>query len=319
MDVAPQPPATALDFVTVVYAPEIELLRLQARSFARFMDAEGVGAIVLIVNEVEPADCVAALEDRVLPEYGGYAERVRILSVADFPPTRHNPRGWRRQQSLKLLVARVLEADRYVVLDAKNHFVKPSDVSRFVTPDGRLRSFKAQMRRASLRGFFENSVSYFGLDPEELLDATMPATTPYGLHRSIVCDLLDRIEHDEGVGFGDFFHAPGRDATEFFLYFGYLNTLGVPLDELYEFGGRPAVTLFSRFPETEEQLAEVIGKVQRRGVMMFGLHKNRVLSVNEHFTNVICDLWTDVGLFEDRAAANAYFAALRASITDADA
>ncbi len=52
-----------IDFATVVFRAEIGLLRLLARSLARFMPPDHVGEILLIPNDVEVPACIARLKE----------------------------------------------------------------------------------------------------------------------------------------------------------------------------------------------------------------------------------------------------------------
>ena len=253
---------------------------------------------------------IAAIKEQVIPEYGHFESRVKIVRGDDLLQTKVAANGWRKQQTLKLLISRHIEHSTYVVLDAKNHFIRQASIDNFVTPDRRMRSFRAR-QRGSLMSFFVNAVTYYGLDPNDYLDSAMPATTPYVLSTGCVRRMLAEIESREQMAFAEFFHTPRRHLTEFFLYFAFLMAHCRPIEDLYEFGRRNTLTLFTRYPDTEAQLQEALKKLSERSIVMFGLHKNRILSLDKHSARTITNHWADVGLFPDRSASAVYLKALR--------
>ncbi len=302
-----------LDFVTVVYGQEVLLLKLQARSFRLFVRDRDIGSIVIIINEENPTRTIAQIEENVLPEYGQFLSRVKLVRGDQLVKAGITANGWRKQQTMKLLISRRIANACYVVLDAKNHFIAPASVDNFLTPDRRMRTFRAR-QRGSLMPFFVNAMEYFGLDPEQYLDRAMPATTPYALSTVCVRGMLDEIEERERVTFADFFHAPRRHLTEFFLYFAFLEARCSPIENLYAFGRRNTLTLFTKYPDTEDQLKEALAKLKQREIIMFGLHKNRILSLDRHSARAISNHWAKVGLFPDKSASAIYMKTLRQTI-----
>lgn len=299
-------------YLTVTYAAEVGLLKLQARSFARFVPPALVERIAVIVNEVEAGAVLAAIEADVMPEFGPHAAKVELIPANALMTDRVALRGWRRQQSLKLLYARRTDSAKYIVLDSKNHFIRPVTDNTFVDKDGRGRTFRTA-QRGSLMPYFMNSLKAFGLDGEAHVDGAMPATTPYVLDSATVREMLDEIEEREGQAFEAYFHTPGRDVTEFFLYYAFLLKTG-RVDALHHFGARNAATLFTRWPDTVADLEQVLEKARQPSTVMFGLHKNRVAQLTEPHRARVVALWVEAGLFTDAATADAYLSRLQAEI-----
>lgn len=302
-----------LEFVTVVYPPEVLMLRLQARSIARFVPPTALRRAHVILNDDDPATLRRTIEGFAADEYAWAADRLVFWTAEELHPG-IQARGWRKQQSLKLSIATRIESGRYLVLDAKNHFVRPSGPEGFYDPLGRLRSFRAR-RGGLLQAFLRNSLSYFGLPPELAETRVMPATTPYGLYTSVVRSLLAEIEAREGIAFARFFHSPGRDMTEFFLYFAFLMARGIDIDRLYVFGGRYAATLFGKHPESVEGEHQVLAALNNPNVRVFGLHRARVAKLHPSSRDRVLSLWLDAGLFPDRETAEAFFADLLRTTT----
>jgi hypothetical protein len=287
-----------LDLVTVIYYRELLLLKLQARSIAAFVDHSAIGQIVVVVNEDTPAQTLATMEairEEVVVEYGRLGERLRIIDGATLHQAEIASNGWRKQQTLKLLVARELQSECYVALDGKNHFIRPVDAATFLDATGKMRSFRAR-QQGSLNKFFVSSCSYFGVDPERYVNAAMPATTPFVLSTTLVREMIDFIEKKESCTFTEFFHAPRRNVTEFFLYFAFLVANHSPIEDVYAFGKRIAVTLFTRWPDTPERVHAALDKLSDASSVVFGLHSNRLPALDAAAIETICRCWVACGL-----------------------
>lgn len=301
-----------VDLVTVVYAPEVSLLQLQARSIARNLDSKNLNKIHIIVNELEPAAVVDKIKSFIPEEYGPLKDRVKIWTAADLSAT-DSTRGWRTQQTLKLRIADHIESPKYMIFDAKNHIVKKCRLDDFFAPDGRPRSFWT-VQAGSLKNYLINSLAYFDLPEAVSTSKVMPATTPYILYTHAVRNMMSMIEDAESMSFEKFFHTPGRDVTEFFLYFSYMLHQKEELDKLYRFGGRFAVTLFTRWPDTAEQQAAALERLANPAIFVFGLHKNRVANLDEAARGTVRKTWIDAGLFPDDAGAQKFYDNLLADI-----
>jgi hypothetical protein len=303
-----------IDFVTVVYAREVPLLRLQARSLRKLFDPEHIGRILILVNEdtgEATAHTARQVRETVLPEYGTLGSRVSVLDGAALLGEPVRGTGWKRQQTLKLLASAEVHADVYVALDAKNHFIRPADASAFIAADGRMKSFRAR-QQGSLKPYFVNSCTYFDLDPARYVDEAMPATTPFPLSRTLVREMIHEIEKREAMPFARFFHTPRRNVTEFFLYFAFLTARHSPIDAIYAFGRRHTVTLFTRWPETPEKLAAALAQLSDASTLVFGLHSNRARVLDADAVTLICRRWVESGLFSETREAASVFAELRA-------
>jgi hypothetical protein len=257
-----------------------------------------------------PEGAYSAIYNHVLPEYEDWLKIVEIVPLSHLMRPHVSVTGWRTQQSLKLLVSRLIDSPNYLILDAKNHFIRPISSRFFVENDGRMRTFRVK-NHGSLGNYLTNCLNYFDIQENDRLDFSLPATTPYVVSTRIVREMLLYIENREGCKFDDFFHAPGQNLTEFFLYFTYLLFSQQAIEKLYKFSGRTAVTLFTRWPSTTEQLQEALKRVKDKNVVAFGLHRNRIPSLAGEFEEFVRDLWVSSGLFSDTDAAQAYLSQLK--------
>ncbi|MEP6842629.1 MAG: DUF6492 family protein, partial [Pseudolysinimonas sp.] len=110
-----------LTFVTVVFGAETRLLELQARSLALYLDPDATASIIVIDNGWRRMS--RRRQAHLLVAYGLLADLVTIVRTEDLVPNLPATIGWRSQQIAKLVVARSVSTDHYVILDAKNHLI----------------------------------------------------------------------------------------------------------------------------------------------------------------------------------------------------
>lgn len=241
-----------VDFITICYRTELPMLRLQARSMARFLDPEGVGRILVIANDEDEKACIAGFET-IRADWGRYADRVEFVRGTSLMPRRFRgpldrlerlwvagprcrwrhlrdratgkPRtvygwrlnsGWLMQQAFKLYAARLVTASHAVVLDAKNFFVAPVGVGLFVAPDGRARVAMVTPT-PKLRQWSEASAKRIGATLTRR--DTMPeSSTPVVIRAEDFRASTDRIERAVGP-LESFFARRSAHSTEFMMLY----------------------------------------------------------------------------------------------------
>jgi hypothetical protein len=222
---------------------------------------------------------------------------VRVLrpeQVADLP----RMVGWRSQQVMKLLVARQLDAERYVALDAKNHFVATPDREFFEAPDGRPRVNAYSYRDHPLRPDLVRVLTYVGLDPAPWIDRFTATVTPFVLDRPTVTALVTDIETRSGRPFAEeFLH---HDLTEFFLYSGWLVSQGHDLDKVFDLHQVfcPSVWPRSATPAGVEEAAR---QARERGTPIFAVHRRAFVQLDAEAVDRLAEFWVGVGLFDSVA------------------
>ncbi|SDD30793.1 DUF6492 family protein [Kordiimonas lacus] len=288
---------TRLDIVTVVHSADLRLLALQARSLARYADPAMVGTIHIIVND----QCFRAVRRRflreVLPEYGGLSAKVRLWHSGDLWPEVSRKSGWGSQQALKLMAANVVETEDFLILDAKNHFIRPTTVADFIAEDGRLRT---QMYRihSKFTGHFKRACAYFGYGSEPDLTTGLPTSTPFLMKRSIVRAMMAEIEAREAVSFQSFF-MKDRLFTEFYLYYGYILARYRGHQQFYEKRYTPTATLFGGHAKDARQGAEILAQLDRPDVYCMGVHRAVLKQADPQVINLVTDTWARFGLVTD--------------------
>jgi len=202
-----------IDLVTVVFEPELPVLRAQAQSINLYCQDLGIKNIYVIVND---HDRVA---DQIDPAWwGDMQHRVSILPRSTFSAD-FADNGWVSQQVLKLLGAAVSFNIWSMALDAKTLFVKPLTLTDLMDNQGR-----PQTGELALFPEFESSQ----IRVSRLFDIQMtrqlgPGGVPFVFNTRMVRAMIADIEQRIDESFPAWFQAQGS-VTEFMLYSGYLES-----------------------------------------------------------------------------------------------
>ena len=210
-----------IDLVTVVFEPELPVLRAQAQSINLYCQDIGIKNIYVIVNDHE------SVADQIDPAWwGDMQHRVVILSRRVFS-TDFVEDGWISQQVLKVLGAATSFNTWSMVLDAKTLFVKPLRLADLMDSQGR-----PQTGQLGIQPVFESSAQIVG----ELFNVDVrrqlgPGGVPFIFNTRWVRAMIADIEQRTGQSFPTWFQAQG-EVTEFILYSGYLESTQA-MDLLY--------------------------------------------------------------------------------------
>lgn len=313
---------TRLDIVTVVYGGELAFLRLQAASLDRFLDPAGVGRVVVVVNDIDESGVAAAVE-ALRPDYGRFAGRLVVrrpdelfgLRPAGLGPrgprqrfrlwmTRHRRaypfgvkggwrgnRGWSVQQALKLAAARDGDSRYLLLLDAKNHFVRPVSVASFVAADGRARSFLEPP--GDHARWVQGSFRRLGLAPPDPDAPAPPTITPYPVARSLVAGCLDALEARVGPAEA-FFARARRDASEFMLVYAHAAGLPGGWSAAFAEGLVPPASIFR--DSDAATIDRALARAESGEAEVFSLHSARIPGLAPAERARIAALWRARGL-----------------------
>jgi hypothetical protein len=287
-----------LTFVSVVFEAEYLLLQLQARSMSRYLRPELVGGIFVIDNSARGMP--EATRSRLLEDYGVLSESVQVLrpdEICEVPGTI----GWRSQQILKLGVADLVKTERYVVLDAKNHLVRPLERSLFEAPDGRARVNAHSYENHPFRPALERTFGYFGADPGDYLGQFTATVTPFVLDRDVVGAMVRDIEATAGCPFGQEF--VDRELTEFLLYSGWLVTRGGKrLTDHFELQQVPHPVVWPRAAHGAGVAAEIHQSHHGAGPF-FSVHRRALARLDVDGRELLAEFWASADLFESAGEA----------------
>jgi hypothetical protein len=294
-----------IDLVTVCFSAELRLLALQARSLRLFLPPGLFGRIFIIVNDPDVKGFRREFETIVLPEYGVLGPRVHLVDFRDFWKGRAAG-GWHQQQVLKLMIAGKTESAHYLVLDAKNHFVRQLRHEDLFAADGRMRSHMYRIH-PSYRERFIAACRFFGGPRTPDLARGLPTATPFLMDRQIVQDLMAEVERRSAHPFHKAFMV--YKFTEFYLYYAYVLARFGAADSLYEQRKTPTATLFSLNADKPDRCAEILHRLDHDHVYCMGTHRDILHKANPEVLELVFDAWQRKGLVSSREEAR-YFGQL---------
>lgn len=291
MTSARRPPAS-LTFVVVVFEAELDLLQLQAASFARHVDPAIVDKVI-IVDQSRP-EISARIRRRVLGAYDQLADRVEFVRSSP------GDDGWVSQQVVKLAVADRVTTSHYVALDAKTHAVGPVDARTFFAADGRAHLRWYRFAGHPMESRVRRTAAWLGL-PDDVADQELPATTtPFTFVTREVRELVEATEAREQAPFATVFEDAGL--IEFPLYSLWLLQRG-SLDELYDRVPLPCPTVWPSLRSLDD-LRAVLSNVDEDPPSSFlAVHRAALARMSPRASLVLARWWTDRDVFAHLPAA----------------
>jgi hypothetical protein len=292
--------------VTVVFEGDVELMYLQARSMNLYCDPSLIEEIIVVDNFTAPKP--KRWEEKLLQFYGRMATKVRIVPATNITDT-HGIPGWFSQQALKLAVARIVKTDRYVILDAKNHLIKPLTRDFLETVNGKVRINGYGYETHPLLRYLEKTCAYVGLDISGPIERFVRTSTPFTMVTSATKAMVDNIEAREGKDLALVISEHGL--TEFFLYAGHLQHNGV-LDELYDWTQPFSPDIWKWGAEDLAIIQEAVDKAQLdTSGPFFSVHRGAIPLFAPAGREIICKLWTERSLFLDEDIAFEFLSNIR--------
>lgn len=285
-----------LSLVTVFFEAEIDLLELQARSLARYHAAGDFDRIVVIDNT--HAGVSRRTRTRLERAFGPWRDRVRFVRPDELVALPALP-GWVGQQVLKLMVHRRIETSHYLVLDAKNHWIQPTDRHTFLAPDGRARGASHTYRGHALEQRVTGVLQYLDVDPEQWLDHFSVTHTPVVLSTQVCADLIADIEQRSGRPFAQEF--ANADLLEFPLYSGWIIARDGNLDSEIDGSTIRSTTIWPS--HRPARVAEELAALEHLDSPFLAVHRKALARAGWSVSRSVADLWCERGLFASRAAA----------------
>ncbi|PZQ87806.1 MAG: hypothetical protein DI534_13590 [Leifsonia xyli] len=296
-------PLSPITVVTVTFGAETALLEVQARSLARSLAPGDVAEIIVIDNGRRAMGTATAA--RLRARYGPLASRVRILPVAELVPDMPAAIGWRTQQVAKLVVAAEVETPHYLILDAKNHLIRPAGLPDLVGEDGRAHGSTHPYTSHPLQAQLRTTLAYLGADAEQTRDAIAnfpPTATPFVMDTALTRALVDDISRRARTPFAIEFERAGL--TEFFLYAGWVQLRGPGLEAVFDGTPIPSPTVWPK-ARTAAGLDAVIAEASLSRSAFFAVHRTALARGDAALRSALARFWVGCGLFPDERAARA--------------
>lgn len=315
--------AGTFDIVTVVFRREVELLALQAASLDRFFPEDLVRRIFIVLNDVDEAACRARIE-AMLPAYGRHAGKVEIVHPADlfllrpvtmaergvagraagwFTRHRHlwpfgrkggwrGNRGWSVQQALKLAIGRAAVAPYVLILDTKNHLVRPVSAASFIGTGGRPRSTLA-CPDAKQQIWIEASFRRMGMMPPGPENPAPPSITPVCIRTKVLRDAVEAIERRIGP-VETFFARKRTRETEFMLLYAHVVGRYGSWSAAFDGGLAPPATIFRS--TSDAKIVELLDCIERGEADFLAIHGSRIGKLNPGIQARLERIWQQRGL-----------------------
>lgn len=305
-DPAPQTRATPTGLVrgtevlSIVHERDLRLGLLQLTSFDLLCDLDSLTRFTLVNNGGQGVrEAVEAHLETLSP---AFVERFTFIDAGDLSRARLT--GWRGQQVVKLLFARRVTTSHYLVLDAKNHLVRPFSLDALHDEAGRARTVR-RPPTPLLRPHLEASLSAFDLptDVPDVFSSAMPTVTPYTFDTAEVLALISALKERSGKNFTAAFRTTYPRATEFYLYYAWLLHRHGSINQHHHLAPDLCITLFTVWPQTDALLETAMARVRDEPtICFFGLHPNRLPRLDDLTTRLVTELWDAAGLTTEHPA-----------------
>ena len=271
-------------------------MRLLIETIEKFAPLELIENIHLLNNCEDQSLGWLLFEQFIHPKLIKYKSRVVFHSRETLglgSQKSSNPYSF--QQAMKLHVAKHITTENYLVLDAKNHFIRTISFPDFFADDGRILT-EATKYTGYLKSCLAHSLAFFS-EEACIEDIALPTVTPYILKTDLVRDMLGEIAAIRGKNVLEVIQENDR-RTEFLLYYAFLRKKGV-VSALYHFSKRRYTTLFRRFPEGQDLTTQVISRAHDPSVYCFSIHADRFPSLSTVDIQSIVSIWTKSGTLSD--------------------
>jgi hypothetical protein len=295
-----------LDIVVVTFRQELDMLALQLRSIDLFAADDLIRAIFVVLNDRN--DDVSRYLDKIqsiLSLYPKIDDKVRLIPVETLIPahTLIHENGWRSQQAIKLIMSAIVETEFYLVLDTKNHFVRPVQRQDFISDSGKPYTHIHDYSRGSpafldhLRGAFEYFDAEMG---QRRITCGLPAITPMVLKKSLVVETIREVER-RGMNFYEAFLSQEslQNSTELLLYYAYLTKSLGAIDSIYEIRPQRHVTFFSSSPDSKPKIEAALAKLDDSSINMLGIHLRRYRTLSARERDKFKQIWLQANLFDN--------------------
>lgn len=292
-----------IDLAVVYYEKEISILSLLVKSIELYCETSLVDKIYFINNASNPTKGREAFEEVILPLFNSFKDAICLIDATTLGVD-HNGGAdpYIAQQALKLTIATLSDKSHYLMLDAKNHFIRKLRRDDLFTEDGKPISH-LQIHGGYLKTCLEESCKYFDVDVDTDKQV-LPTVTPYLMITALVRDLLEEVKKREGTGIYELI-LKNNKLTEFLLYFSYLTYRGGK-SHFYGFEPKPYATLFTKWPESEIDINRVLDSTLHDSVWMFSVHSKRFQQLKSNEIDFISNLWVERKLFDNTDSAKKF-------------
>ena len=282
--------ARKFTFVVIGFEGDAGLLHLQARSMRLYCPPDFVEEIIIVDNSTSSE---SRWRRTLVRQYGALADAVRIIPAATVSSIPEGTVGWFSQQILKLKVADAVKADRYVLLDAKNHLISTLDCGFLETPSGKPRNYCRSYEGHVMLEYFESTLKYLGMDPESHKLSFPRTHPPFTIFTSEARELVQLIEQRENRSFASVF--VDQRLSEFFLYSAFLISKGL-LHSLYDMTQPNEPQIWPGNAKAEGCRA-AISRATQDGCPFMSVHRRALENMDKPGRALLAQFWHQRSLF----------------------
>lgn len=180
-----------MDFVTVCFSDDLPQMQVQAASMERYLRKFPVDNIIVVINDEDYAACERYFRERVMPMYGFLQDFVKLVNG----DTLVNPMyRYYNQMLLKLVTAKLVSAEHYCILDAKNFLAAHWTEADVFDSERRLKAKYLPLMDQWDQGC-KRSFELFGLDYTQYPKVSQH--TPFFAHSEIVQSMINRPDFED--------------------------------------------------------------------------------------------------------------------------
>lgn len=297
-------------FVTIAYELDFRMLVLQAISLYRKFEHSQIYEYIIINNGKETnTEVLKKYFKNILPI--AFVSKIRFLSYKEILSEEEyrNSQGQRTQQILKLRISKFINTKSYILLDAKNFFVRKANLDLFLHNEKYYTFFSNKVSEYWIP-YIQNSLSIFAIDNSIFdldKDKKMPTITPYVMDTESAKDLVIFLEKQYSRNIAKVFEKYHGKVTEFFIYFAYLIKTN-KIDLLYKDSKQICITFFAQYPSEYGIVDKYIKEIsENEEIYLIGLHKNRLAQLSKEHLEILKNVlykhllypWEDLNWFLD--------------------
>jgi hypothetical protein len=277
-----------MDFVTITYNDSLEnnLLKLQAMSMI-YVDANLINNIYIVYNDNEEFD----LNDTIKYYPENIRHKIKLFHNAYIDTSFINKKSsWTNQQILKLLVAKIIKTDHYLILDCKNHFIRNITYNDYFDKNGKPYLFidgSGYMTR------YYNCLAYYNITCPFNNIKKVLTTTPYLMNTNDVIEMINYIENKESKSFYDFFSENSSKYTEFFLYSTFLIFKNKINNYALTITNTNCIMSSGPNVEWNSYVNRCVPIINNSSIKIFGLHKKAISLLDETYKQQLIEFYSN--------------------------
>lgn len=273
-----------IDIVTVVFEPEIPVLRAQAQSIALNCQRIGIRNIYVVLNDSET---VAREIDPAW--WGPLANSVLVIPRTAFSTPFVND-GWVSQQVLKLLAASMSYNTYSMILDAKTMFMRELDPNSVIDSQGRIRTGIMPLYPV----FAPAKKIVDDLFEMDLQRQVGPGGVPCIVHNDTVRMMIAEVTLRTKTSFPIWFQTQGV-LTEFVLYSAFVQHLCGDIGVLYDQHNGLGAIVNVAHNETDAWFIK-INQMRKRETLTVSVHRGAWAKLTTPQRQEYRDLLTQHGI-----------------------